>query len=160
MGHLAEGENHLYLLLNLKQDDNLSIYVEALSGNLDPTIALADSSSDPDELRESFYDDLNAEIEEGHDPLVVLPELQDKYLLAWDDDSGEGYNAAQTFRIPADGDNILIVCSNITVESFGAYQLTIGVNVVENELKPPAVTCWYLWPSISQSLMTCQDWGT
>ena len=100
-GHLAEGENHLYMLLYLKQEDNLSIYVEALSGNLDPAIALADSSSDPGELRESFYDDIDAKIEEGHHPLVVLPELQDKYLLAWDNDSGEGYNAAQTFQISA-----------------------------------------------------------
>ena len=84
----------------LRHYQGISIYVEALSGNLDPAIALADSSSDPGELRESFFDDIDAKIEEGHHPLVVLPVLQDKYLLAWDNDSGEGYNAAQTFQTP------------------------------------------------------------
>jgi len=37
-GHLALGENHLYVVSNLMQGDNLSIYVESLSGNLDPMI--------------------------------------------------------------------------------------------------------------------------
>jgi len=127
-GHLALGENHLYVVSNLMQGDNLSIYVESLSGNLDPMIGLADANSDPDELRESFYDDLETEIEKGRDPLIILPKLRDEYLLEWDDDNGDGYDSALTFRVPEDGDYILMVSSNITVDSFGDYRLTIAVN--------------------------------
>ena len=127
-GYLALGEKHLYMLPGLKQGDTLSIYVEGISGNLDPTISLAATSIDPKELSESFYDDVYAAIEEGRDPLVAIPELKDEYLLAWDDDSGLGYNAALSFRVPEDGDYLLMVASNITVDSFGDYRLTIGVN--------------------------------
>ncbi len=127
-GHLAQGENHLYLLLHLKQGDNLSIYVESLSGNLDPTIGLSDNIVDPDEMVDSFYEDLYTEIEKGRDPLLVLEELRDEYLLAYDDDSGTGYDASLAFRVPEDGDYILTVGTNITVDSFGDYRLTIGIN--------------------------------
>jgi len=127
-GHLAQGENHLYLLLHLKQGDNLSIYVESLSGNLDPAIGLSDNIVDPDEMVDSFYEDLYTEIEKGRDPLLVLEELRDEYLLAYDDDRRTGYDASLAFRIPEDGDNILTVGTNITVDSFGDYRLTIGIN--------------------------------
>lgn len=42
-GYLEPGEREVYHLPNLKRGDRLFVYMERLSGNLDPLFAVADS---------------------------------------------------------------------------------------------------------------------
>jgi hypothetical protein len=123
----------LYLLPGLKQGQELYVYLEGTSGNLDPLAALLKPGVPVGEgqLSTEFGGQVERAVREGRDPLGVLRSFADEYFLAWDDDSGEGYAAALSFEIPADGDYRLLVTSSPFKDTFGAYRLLIGLDAPE-----------------------------
>jgi hypothetical protein len=131
-GYLDPGEREIYRLPNLKRGDTLYVSMQRLSGNLDPLFAVADGQF---EIK-IFDDQLQAKLRETPEsPYTVFRKLLDTVYLAWDDDSGQGSNAALEFPIPADSNYKLVVAGSrqpvgptVTGETFGGYRLTIGVN--------------------------------
>lgn len=122
---------HVYVLASLKQDEILYVYLKGTSGNLDPIVGVADSSLATETLADSFVADIERAVADGRDPLAAFPEIVNKYFLAWNDDGGEGYDAALTFRIPKDGDYQLVVASTMSKKTRGDYHLLIGLNAPE-----------------------------
>ena len=102
-GQAAPGAGSFYLLPNLKRGQTLYVYAQGTSGNLDPLLLLSDKSLDRLTVGEDFRADVEQAIAAGRDPLEVVPEFADRYFLAWDDDSGQGYAAALEYTIPARG---------------------------------------------------------
>lgn len=131
-GYLDPGEREVYALANLKGGDTLYIYMQRLSGNLDPLFAVADGRFH----MKMFDEQLQAKLQETPgSPFTVFRDLLDSFYLAWDDDSGQGSDAALKFPIPADGDYKIVVAGSrqpsgrqVTGQTFGGYRLLIGVN--------------------------------
>jgi hypothetical protein len=131
-GYLEMGEREVYRLSQLKQGDILYLYMQRLSGNLDPLFAVAHGGF---QLKE-FDDQLQAHLKEApHSPYLIFKTLLDRVYLAWDDDSGRGSDAALKFPIPADGDYKLVVAGSrqpvgrqVMGLTFGGYRLLIGLN--------------------------------
>ncbi len=117
-----------YLLPNLKKGQTVYFYANSISGNLDPLIALGEADLDNIVLRDKFYGDVQKAIDEGRDPLLVVPEFAEQIFLAWDDDGGTGHDAALEFEIPADGDYRLLVTSSPGTQSFGDFRLLVGID--------------------------------
>jgi len=141
------GYSQFFLLRNLEKGDTLYVYMEAISGNLDPFVGLSDTETDPIESMNSFLEEIEALVDHGIDPLAVLPEIGSKYLLAWDDDSGEGYDAAMEFSIPKEGNYRLWVGDSVIENTSGDYRLRIGINTPEvliGEGKPTGDTIAWL----------------
>ena len=129
-GEVGRAGESFYLLPNLKQGQTLYVYMQALSGNLDPFAGLSDTRYQADTLNSSFYADVAQVTAAGHDPLAELPILYDQYLVAWDDDSGEGYAAAFEFVVPKDGDYQLLTIGTPAIQEkvSGSYRLLVGLN--------------------------------
>jgi hypothetical protein len=127
LGRLRLADQIYYSLPDLQTGDELYIYAGGMSGNLDPFIALLESEDDPAEVMTAFYADLSELVNEGRDPLASLPTLARHYFLVWNDDGGQGYDAAFSYTIPRDGDYRLLLNSLIK-ETFGDYRLLIGIN--------------------------------
>lgn len=127
-GRISERSIYIYDLPGLVAGDDIFLYVRGLSDNLDPIVAISDTSIDPIEARNQARQDIDQALVEGRDPLVVVPEILDQYFLAWDDDSGEGYDASLAFTIPEDGNYQLFVNSTLIKDTFGDFELTIGLN--------------------------------
>jgi hypothetical protein len=97
-GRAAKGANVFCTLPGLKEGQLLTVYVAGTSGNLDPLTGLTDARTEGDALKEAFFGDVARMAAEGRDPLEALPEIYDKYFLAWDDDSGAGHDDTLKFR--------------------------------------------------------------
>jgi Neurotransmitter-gated ion-channel ligand binding domain len=131
-GYLYPGEREVYRLANLKKGDTLYVYMQRLSGNLDPLFAIADGNF----RMQQFDDQLQAKLRDTpHSPYNVFRALLDSFYLAWDDDSGPGSDAALKFEIPADGDYKIVVAGSrqpvgleVLGQTFGGYRLLIGLN--------------------------------
>jgi hypothetical protein len=126
-GYLDHGELKVYDLPNLKKNDTLCVYMARLSGNLDPLVAVADTKLD----LKSFGALLKAiQQKSPGNYFKAFRELLDSYYLVWDDDSGQGSDAALKITIPADGDYKIMVTgtSQVMVLTFGDYRLLIGIN--------------------------------
>jgi Neurotransmitter-gated ion-channel ligand binding domain len=131
-GYIDPGEREVYLLPNLKRGDTLYIYIQRLSGNLDPLFAIADGQF----TMKMFDEQLQAKLKETpHSPFNVFRDLLDTFYLAWDDDSGKGTDAALKFPIPAEGAYKVVVAGSrqpagrqVMGLTFGKYRLLIGVN--------------------------------
>ncbi len=132
-GEVGQDGGLFYLLPDLQQGQTLYVYMQGLSGNLDPFAGLSDTRYQADTLEETFYAKVDQVIAEGRDPLEALPELYDKALVAWDDDSGEGYDAAFEFVVPLDGDYQLLAMSTPTKKEItpGRYRLLVGIDAPE-----------------------------
>ncbi|MDG6256107.1 MAG: hypothetical protein QCH35_00755 [Methanomicrobiaceae archaeon] len=118
----------IYLLPGLQEGQTVYVYAEGVSGNLDPFAAIAPPDTPPG-LRANFDAEVEQAIEEGRDPLQVVPEFSDRYFLAWDDDGGEGYDAAFQYTVPDKGDYILIVTNSpAKSETFGRFRLLVGID--------------------------------
>jgi hypothetical protein len=134
-GHLDPNEREIYLLSNLKRGDTLYVYMQRLSGNLDPLFAVADGRFE----MKMFDDALAAKLRATpHSPLNVFRDLLDSFYLAWDDDTGKGTDAALAFPIPADGNYKVVVAGSrqpvgrqVTGLTFGDYRLLVGLNAPE-----------------------------
>ena len=125
---LMLNERHLYLLKNLHPGDTLYVYLEGTSGNLDPLAALADARIGAETLGKAYENNLLRAIEEGRDPLEAIPEIADELFLTWDDDGGEGYDAAFSFEVQYEGEYLLVVTDSPGSFSSGDYTLTLGIN--------------------------------
>lgn len=128
-----------YALANLQQGRKLSVHVQGTSGNFDPFAALIRS----DQQIEAIAADFNAQVDqaqqENRDPLVLIAEVANQNFLAWDDDSGGGFSAAFEFTIPADGSYQLLIFRTPFTDSFGDYQLLVGLDapqVLEGKAAP------------------------
>lgn len=131
-GHIDPGEREVYHLSNLRRGDTLYVYMRRLSGNLDPLFAVADGK-----FKMKMFDDRLSDIlkKTPHSPYNVFRDLLDSFYLAWDDDSGNGSDAALKYSIPADGNYKVVVAGSrqplgrqVTGLTFGSYRLIIGVN--------------------------------
>lgn len=127
-GRIEPDGSNFYMLADLTEGDTLYVYAAGTAGNLDPIIALTSADRPMTTLLEPFTADVRSGIQAGRDPLVVLPETADEYFLAWDDDGGKGYDAAFEYTVPADGDYELLITSTPTRDTFGTYELTVGLN--------------------------------
>jgi hypothetical protein len=126
-----DGDAIWYLLPELTQGQTLYVYAEGTSGNLDPFVALADTSVAAGSLVGKFDAEVEQAIAAGRDTVSVVPEYADQYFLAWDDDSGGGFAAAFEYEIPADGDYQIEIASAPLNPTFGQYRLLIGLNQPE-----------------------------
>jgi hypothetical protein len=130
-GYAAVGDNVFFTIPALKQGETLYVYAAGMSGDLDPFVGLSGERVGADALNEAFWSEVQRAIDEGRDPLEVLPEIYDGFFVAWDDDSGEGYDAAFEYPVPADGDYQLLVSRNPARENSGEFRLLIGVDAPE-----------------------------
>lgn len=117
-----------YTLENLVQGDKLYVHVQGTSGNLDPFVALLSTDQVTGTKAGEFNEEVQRAIENNRDPLLVVSKYSNNNFLAWDDDSGGGFSAAFEFTIPKDGDYFLSVLSSPFTQSFGDYQLVVGLN--------------------------------
>jgi len=137
-GHIA-GRVDFYVLPDLKQGETLYVYMSGTSGNLDPGVYLTDASVDISLLRETYFAQDHRAMREGRDPVAAVAKVINDFFLAWDDDSGAGYDAALEFTIPADGDYQLVAGSTLMRSTFGDYVLQVGINapqVLTGEARP------------------------
>jgi hypothetical protein len=132
IGYLYPGEREVYDLPNLKRGDTLFVYMQHLSGNLDPLFAIADSRYNLNLFDERLRSLLQ---EEPENPFQAFKDLLNSFYLAWDDDSGQGTDATLQFPIPADGDYKIVVAGSrqpvgrkVVGQTFGGYRLVIGIN--------------------------------
>jgi len=125
---LVVGENHFYRTISLQAGDTLYINLSGISGNFDPLLAVASGDDEIETIRKDYQQQLQMAIDEGRDPLVALEEIAGELFIAWDDDSGDGYDAQIPFKVPADGEYLFIVTAAPGTNSFGEYQLSLGLN--------------------------------
>lgn len=130
-GHLGPDERLVYSLPHLKKNRTLYARAQGTSGNLDPLLVLIRPGTDLSALRESFVIELEKTIAAGGDPLVVIPEFAKRHELSWDDDGGPGYGAALRFPIHESGTYHLLVRSTFARETFGDFQLLLGLDSPE-----------------------------
>ncbi|HFD38274.1 MAG TPA: hypothetical protein ENJ31_00265 [Anaerolineae bacterium] len=127
-GYVAKGGGLLYTLPDLEAGHTLYVYLAGTSGNLDPMTGVIEGQVNGRDLQKAFWDDVDRLIAEGRDPVEALPEIYDKYFVAWDDDSGAGYDAALELTIPADGDYQLMVALSPGQDTAGDFRLLIGLD--------------------------------
>jgi len=133
-GTINPGEVDIFVLSGLKQGQTLYVTLETTSGNLDPVLSLVPTSVDLPELIATYRAEVQRLAQTAAQPLVELPALNDKTFLAWDDDSGKGYNAALEFIVPQDGDYFLGASGALAAAgriTSGDYRLLLGVDAPE-----------------------------
>ncbi|WP_128692492.1 hypothetical protein [Methanoculleus taiwanensis] len=160
-GRIEPNQVIIYDLPGLQAGETLSVYANGTGGDLDPFLALANTSLTRGEARREFATEVNRSIAEGRDPLQVIPEIADRYFLAWDDDSGAGYDAAVQYTIPADGDYLLILFSSPAKENtFGTYRLLVGIDapqVLTGQAEPTGAAIAVLDRDASEVGMAVQE---
>ncbi len=131
-GRIEPREIMVYTLPNLIEGDTLYVYATTLSGNLDPFVGIAEAGVDADALRDDFNLEVNQAIKKGRDPTEVIPEFANAVFLAWNDDQGTSYDAAAQWAIAPGGEyRLLLFPTPANIDSFGQYQLTVGINAPE-----------------------------
>jgi hypothetical protein len=128
VGYADLGDNIFYSIPSLQQGETVYVYAAGVSGNLDPFVALSDHAYRSDELNQAFWEEVDRVVAEGQDPLSSLPAIYDDLFVAWDDDSGTGYDAALAFEVPAVGDYQLLVSRTPSRDNSGDFHLLIGVD--------------------------------
>lgn len=159
-GFAGEGAGAFYTLRDLKQGETLYVYVGRTSGNLDPYASLSDIRYTGEVLKEELTADVMRVVDEGLDPVQLLPELYDSYFVAWDDDSGVGYDAAFQFTVPADGDYQLLVTGSPSTTTSGEYRLLVGLDapgVLAGQGEPSGVPIAILDQDASQHRVGVQE---
>jgi hypothetical protein len=105
-------------------------------------VGIVEAGTDPEVLESAYEAALDRISAEGVDPLEVVDQVRNEFLLAWDDDSGGGLTAALEFEVPADGDYRLLVggaLSRLGGQTFGDYKLTVGLDapqVLDGDAEP------------------------
>jgi hypothetical protein len=140
-GVLESQGGAFYRILYLEAGDTLYVHATRTGGNLDPVLGLANEDYDAALIREAFWGQVDLAIAEGRDPLKALPEIYGSLFVAWDDDGGDGYAAALTYQVPAEGTYQLLISSSpaSTTRTFGDYRMTLGLNepaVLRGEVEP------------------------
>ena len=126
-GRVGEGGRVLYTVPNLGEGDTLYVYLENISGDLDPLVGLSDTKISPAVI-DAFVVRLEEAIAEDDDPLRSLPSIFDEFLVAWDDDSGPGYAARFEYPVPGEGEFQLLVAPSPARPSAGDFRLLLGIN--------------------------------
>lgn len=130
-GTIKPGDLVVYDLPGMQEGDTVYIAMSSLSGNLDPLVGVANANGDLVGSLLSFQEDLQQALVDGANSRVALAETLDSYLLAWDDDSGAGHDAALRYTFPAGGDYRLLLSggvANLGWQTFGEYRLLLGLN--------------------------------
>ncbi len=130
-GGIEPGAVIVYRVSNLVKGQTVYAYAAGTSGNLDPLIALVEGDVDPVAARQAANDAFNQAISAGEEPVTAYDAVADAHFLAWDDDSGQGYDAALAFSVPADGSYLVAIASSRFQQSAGDYRLLIGVDSPE-----------------------------
>ena len=154
-GHLGPGEIAVYTLPGITQGKTLYVHAAGTSGDLDPSIALADAKLNARGLNAEFQEKLNRQIAEGKDPLTAMQEIASSLFLTWNDDLA-GYSSAFKYRIPSSGSYKLIISSSPVMETFGDYMLVLGVDapqVLKGVTEPTGQTLALLNTSESSNNM-------
>jgi hypothetical protein len=102
--------------------------VESTAGNLDPFLLVVDGDKSLVALQEVYQTQLAEAFAAGEDPVLAIPDILGDLVLAWDDDGGQGYDAALSFEIPANGDYLLFIVPAPTSDTLGSYRLLLGVD--------------------------------
>ena len=133
-GYIEDGVGIVYTIKNLKKGDTLFLSMNNTGGNLDPLIGIL---KEPEDLHNLRSEAMRLIEEPGVNLLEAANRFADNYFLAWDDDSGDGYNAALEYQVPADGTYFLFAGSMLTNQfiykfdpqfTSGSFHLTIGLN--------------------------------
>ncbi len=161
-GRIEPGQAIVYDLPGLQAGENLDAYAEGTSGDLDPFLAVANPDLNASRVRTEFAADVNRSLAAGQDPLRVIPETAGRYFLAWNDDTNGTYNAALQYRIPADGDYLLIVIGSPAERgrTFGDYRLLVGIDdpqVLTGQAEPTGATIAILNTSVSKMRVGVQE---
>lgn len=144
-GYIEDGVGIVYTINNLKQGDTLFLSMKHTGGNLDPLLGILKEPEDLHNLRDEA---MRFSKEPGLNILEAANQFADKHFLTWDDDSGDGYNAALKYQVPADGTYFLFAGSMFTNKSVytfdpqftsGSFHLTIGLNTPLPELRELSV---------------------
>jgi hypothetical protein len=133
-GVINPSEIDVFLLSGLKQGQTVYASLETTAGNLDPALSLVPATVDLPTLVADYRAGVQRLVQTAEYPLADLPALNDKTFLAWDDDSGPGYNAALKFTIPQDGDYFLGASGALSAGgrlTTGEYRLLIGLDAPE-----------------------------
>jgi hypothetical protein len=128
---LGPGETHAYLLRDLRTGDRITLAMRATSGNLDPVVAIMDTSRTLAEVNAAYQADIARLVEESDNIALDLEALRQDYFLAWDDDSGEGYAAFLEYTVPAAGDYRIMAGSSLSAlgrATSGDYELLVDLN--------------------------------
>jgi len=144
-GYIEDGVGIVYTINNLKKGDTLFLSMKHTGGNLDPLLGIL---KEPDDLHNLRNEAMRLGKEPGLNLLEAANQFADKYFLVWDDDSGDGYNAALEYQVPADGTYFLFAGSMLTNQfihtinpqfTSGSFHLVIGLNEPLPAIrKPPA----------------------
>lgn len=130
-GQLLPGETHTYLFRDLRAGDRITLTMRATSGNLDPLVGIMDTSRSPAEVDAAYRADTARLAAESDNIALDLETLRQRYFLAWNDDSGEGYAAFLAYTIPTAGDYRLIAGASLSTlgrATAGGYELLVGLN--------------------------------
>ena len=128
-GRIEPGQAIVYDL-DLQAGRTLYAYAEGTSGDLDPFLAVASPDLNASRVHTGFATDVNRSLAAGQDPLLVIPEIAGRYFLAWNDDTNGTYDSALQYRVPADGDYLLIAIGSPAKreQTFGDYRLLVGID--------------------------------
>lgn len=138
-GRIELGEVMHYQLPDLMAGDTLYAYMRNRSGNLNPLLALADGEVDLASLLPVFESELAALVEQSIGPVEAQEQVLAGIFLAADDNGGVDSDAAFEFLVLQDGDYVLLAASTLTNQTFGDYELTVGINapeVLSGEARP------------------------
>ncbi|MEJ2673234.1 MAG: hypothetical protein P8168_13750 [Deltaproteobacteria bacterium] len=127
-GHLELHEAAFYVLHHLKQGQTLYLFAEGTSGDFDPALAVLKPELDSAQAIQIRKRQIDQAIAEGRDPVAVINKVVQRYTLARHDDTGAGYAAAITLKVPSEGDYRLVLTSSPARPTFGSYRLLIGIN--------------------------------
>jgi hypothetical protein len=127
-GFVQQREVMHYDLPGLQQGDTFYAYMRNKSGNLDPALLLVDPTVLTEEIRQDIQAEAEALVDAGADPVEALAEVLLKNSLAGDDNDGEDSDAVVEYLIPEDGDYRLLVLGTPLNDTFGDYELLVGIN--------------------------------
>ena len=130
-GRNEPGSISFFLLPDLQAGDTLTVYAAGTSNNLDPLVALIPADQEVLAISAAYNAAVTAVLRDSADPLADLEEVRDEFFLAWDDDSGDGYDATFTYAVPTGGDYRLLVGgsqSSLNRGTFGDFRLLLGLN--------------------------------
>lgn len=154
-GRIEPGQAIFYDLPDLQTGETLYAYAEGTSGNLDPFLAVTTPDLNTSRVRNEFAIEVNSSLASGQDPLRVIPETAGRYFLAWNDDTNGTYDSALQYRVPADGDYLLVVIGSPAKrqQTFGDYRLLAGIDtprVLTGQAEPAGATIAVLNTSASR----------
>jgi hypothetical protein len=128
-GRVEPGRGVIYNTGLMTAGDTLYFYARRASGNLDPMVGVFPGEVDRSVLAKDIWSRYDELIANGQDPISALSDAVDEFSLAWDDDSGDGYDAALAFEVPKEGGQYqILVAGSPGVKTFGAFELTAGLN--------------------------------